>query len=66
VSPEDDEWVSLVDAAKMTGINPSTLERWMREGRIPSQRRPDGSPAIRLADVLGHYVGGAEGEEGSP
>ncbi|MDQ1249909.1 MAG: hypothetical protein QG597_4286 [Actinomycetota bacterium] len=45
--------VSTEQAGDVLGLAPSTVRRWVREGRFPgSARYPDGSHAIPLAQIL--------------
>jgi excisionase family DNA binding protein len=37
-SGADDKYLSLSRAAKLADVAPGTLRRWIKEGRIPSQR----------------------------
>ena len=46
------EYVTLTDAAQITGISPSTLHRWARAGRIWSETTGDGQYVLRKADVI--------------
>jgi hypothetical protein len=54
-STGEDEWLSVADAAAVTGRNPETIRRWIRDGRIDARRatgRPGGAQEVRRHDVL--------------
>ena len=52
--PSDDsgEYVTLVDAAQMAGISLATLDRWVREGRIPSEVNAEGARLVLKAELI--------------
>jgi excisionase family DNA binding protein len=55
--PTDGEDVlTLAEAANLLGILPSTLERWAREGRIPSQLTAGGVRVFQRSDLLSRSV----------
>jgi excisionase family DNA binding protein len=55
--PTDGEDVlTLAEAANLLGILPSTLERWAREGRIPSQLTAAGVRVFQRSDLLNRSV----------
>ena len=48
-----DALIGVAEAAKMLGVNPSTLIAWLKQGRIPSaQYVLGGLYRIRRGDVL--------------
>ncbi len=55
--------LTLAEAADLLGISASVLERWARDGRIPSEVRPDGERVFRKADLLSRSVRMQEREE---
>jgi excisionase family DNA binding protein len=40
VSEEEDEYLSVTEAAEYIGVSAQTLRRWDRDGRLPAVRRP--------------------------
>ena len=40
------------DAARMLGVHPSTLLRYVAAGRLPAQRTPGGHHRYRSSDVM--------------
>lgn len=48
----DSEHLTLAQAAEHLAISPKTLERWARDGRIPSERTPEGSLVFRRDELL--------------
>ncbi len=55
MSPSDDlsEYsLSVPEAAKMLGVQPMTIRRWIGDGRLPARRVPGTKPyKLRQADV---------------
>ncbi len=55
MSPSEDlsEYsLSVPEAAKMLGVQPMTIRRWIGDGRLPARRVPGTKPyKIRQADV---------------
>ena len=51
MAPEDDEYLTLAEAAEMLGMPPHTVERWAAEGRLPSELRSDGSRRFRRSEL---------------
>lgn len=49
-------WLPLPDAAQLIGVAPTTLERWVRAGRIPSELTQDGRRLLRRVDVLDNVL----------
>lgn len=45
-------WLSPSDAARLLGVAPTTLERWVQAGRIPSELTQDGRRVLRRVEVL--------------
>jgi excisionase family DNA binding protein len=60
MSRPSDDYLGLAEAARLLGMSPRTLLRWIRDGRIPSERDEDGGPRLRR-DVLMQYVDPADG-----
>ena len=58
---EDSDELTLEEAGRMLQVLPRTLERWARDGRIPSRLRADGVRIFRRSDLLSRSgaVGGA-------
>lgn len=57
-APDEDETqhLTLAEAAEMTGLSPTLLERWAEEGRLPSRLRADGTRIFVRRDVLSRWV----------
>ncbi len=55
-SHEESGELTLAAAAELLGIADSTLERWARDGRIPSERTPDGVRVFRRRELLDRWV----------
>lgn len=51
MSPAGDH-VNFVEAARMLGISPATLRRWIRDGRLPYELSEAGEPVLRREDVM--------------
>ena len=51
MSPSRD-LVGVAEAARLLGISPRTLRRWLRDGRIPYELSASGEPMLRRADIL--------------
>jgi hypothetical protein len=49
---DGDGEIGFAEARARLGVHRSTLWRWVEEGRILAQRRPDGQLRLQLADVL--------------
>jgi excisionase family DNA binding protein len=45
-------WLSVAEAATVSGLNQQTIHRWIRTGRITQVRGRRGSYRIRLDEVL--------------
>ncbi|MDQ3896534.1 MAG: helix-turn-helix domain-containing protein [Actinomycetota bacterium] len=52
MSPPTDDHLAPSEAARLLGVAPRTLMRWLREGRIPYELSPAGEPRLRRADVI--------------
>jgi excisionase family DNA binding protein len=48
---EQNEWVSLGEAADILGVHPSTVRHWADSGELPSQRTPGGHRRFRRRDL---------------
>lgn len=48
---QDNEWLSLGDAAEILGVHPSTVRHWADSGDLPSQRTPGGHRRFRRSDL---------------
>lgn len=59
----NDEYVTLTDAARLLGISVLTLNRWARQGRIPSEISEHGSRILLRADLARIAV---EGDDPPP
>ena len=55
-SDDDSEWLTVVEAAATAGVSPSTLKRWLRDGRIPSEVTADGRRVIRRRELAKRVV----------
>lgn len=47
----EEMWVSITEAAKQLGVNPRTVRRYIRDGRLPVSRLSTQVVRIRLADI---------------
>lgn len=48
---EENEWLSLGDAASILGVHPSTVRHWADSGELPTQRTPGGHRRFRRSDL---------------
>lgn len=48
---QENEWLSLGEAAEILGVHPSTLRHWADSGELPSQRTPGGHRRFRRGDL---------------
>lgn len=48
---QDNEWLSLGEAADILGVHPSTVRHWADSGDLPSQRTPGGHRRFRRRDL---------------
>jgi excisionase family DNA binding protein len=48
---EENEWLSLGEAASILGVHPSTVRHWADSGDLPSQRTPGGHRRFRRRDL---------------
>jgi len=55
-SDDDAEWLTIAEAAATAGVSPSTLKRWVRDGRIPSQVTADGRRVVRRSELAKRVV----------
>jgi len=46
-----DELLTTTEAAKLLGVDRSTVARYVRQGKLPAIRLPSGHTRIRRADV---------------
>jgi excisionase family DNA binding protein len=51
-SDDDGDYLSIGGAAEWLGVSVRTLQRWVRDGRIPSEVAPDGSRVLRRSQIL--------------
>ena len=51
VSPPAD-YLDLAQAARLLGISPRTLRRWMRDGRLAYELSEAGEPMLRREDIM--------------
>lgn len=49
--PDHDELLTPAEVARIFGVDPKTVARWAKTGRIPSIRTPGGHRRYRRADV---------------
>ncbi|MDQ3978112.1 MAG: helix-turn-helix domain-containing protein [Actinomycetota bacterium] len=56
MAPQDDEFLTLAEAAALLGMSPLVIERWAREGRLPSAVTAEGSRLFRREDLLDRWV----------
>ena len=49
---DDSDELTLEEAAGMLHVLPRTLDRWARDGRIPSRLTSGGTRIFRRADLL--------------
>ena len=52
MAPPTDDFLSVQDAARILGVSPRTLLRWIREGRIPHRVSETGEPQLPREDVI--------------
>ena len=52
--PAADDYLAPAEAARLLGISPRTLFRWLRDGRIPCEFTEAGEPRLRREDILRH------------
>lgn len=52
---EQNDWVSLGEAAEILGVHPTTVRHWADDGDLPSQRTPGGHRRFRRRD-LNHWA----------
>jgi excisionase family DNA binding protein len=50
-SPNQEEWLSLPQAAERLGVHSTTLRRWADQGDIPLLRTPGGHRRFTLSDL---------------
>lgn len=50
-SPNEEEWLSLRQAAEMLGIHPATVRLWADRNEIPSRRTSGGHRRFRRSDI---------------
>lgn len=48
---DQNDWLSLGEAASILGVHPSTVRHWADEGNLPSQRTPGGHRRFRRGDL---------------
>ena len=48
------ELVGVAEAARLLGISPRTLRRWLRDGRIPYELSEAGEPVLRREEIMVH------------
>ncbi len=48
---DQNDWLSLGEAASILGVHPSTVRHWADEGSLPSQRTPGGHRRFRRSDL---------------
>ena len=53
MSPHAD-YVGLAEAARLLGMSPRTLRRWLRDGRLPYDVSEGGEPVLRREDIMRH------------
>ena len=51
-SDANGEYVTLADAARIVGMSIATLDRWARQGRIPSDVSEDGQRVVLRARLV--------------
>ncbi len=49
---DDSDELTLQEAAQMLRVGPRTLQRWARDGRIPSRLMAGGGRVFRRPDLL--------------
>lgn len=54
MSRPSDDYLGPAEAARLLGMSPRTLLRWIRDGRIPAERDEDGAPRVRRDVVMQH------------
>src|SRR5215467_2331813 len=53
-SQNDDEWLTLRQAADMLGMHPATVRLWADRNALPSRRTGGGHRRFRRADIEAH------------
>jgi excisionase family DNA binding protein len=53
MSPNGD-YVGVAEAARLLGISPRTLHRWLRDGLLAHELSEAGEPMLRREDVMRH------------
>jgi predicted site-specific integrase-resolvase len=48
---QNNEYVSIKDAAKLIGIPEITLRRWSKKGRVPHLLTPTGRLTYKISDL---------------
>jgi excisionase family DNA binding protein len=51
-TPDENQWMSVGDAADLIGVSVSTLQRWDRAGILTAHRTPTNQRRYRRGDVL--------------
>ncbi|AZS06826.1 helix-turn-helix DNA binding protein [Mycobacterium phage Raela] len=51
VTDRENTWLSIAEAAEYLGVNPRTVRRYMRLGRLEASRVSNKVVRIRLADI---------------
>ncbi len=51
LTPHEDEWLSLREAAEMLGMHPATVRLWADRNELPSRRTSGGHRRFRRADI---------------
>jgi excisionase family DNA binding protein len=55
-SGNEPDYLTFAEAAELVGISATTLARWAREGRIPSEVTPDGRRVVRRDELMKRVV----------
>jgi excisionase family DNA binding protein len=54
ITMNNDEWISLRDAADILGVHPATVRNWADKGDLPARRTPGGHRRFRRSDLLNY------------
>ena len=51
-SAKEDPILSIPEAAKLRGVHPVTMNRWLHDGHLPAVAQPGGRLAVRKSTIL--------------
>lgn len=53
----DERLLTRAEVARLLHVDPTTVTRWARDGKLPAIRLPSGHRRYRQVDVLALYTG---------